>query len=167
MSSIQTFLCSHRRSDWNTGAAGNCPQIRSSGPAENRFHISGRRSVGCRKRFANSIGMPGLRQSHAEDLLVEKGLHPSFISRSCFYQTLPPQNNLMPNGEANVTGNTFEILHADRHSAGHYRCSADNRVGAADTREIFVNVLCKEMNHSLSERSSLKAFSSPHSFPRN
>lgn len=57
------------------------------------------------------------------------------------------QNNLMPNGEANVTGNTFEILHGDRHSAGHYRCSADNRVGAADTREIFVNVLCKEMNH--------------------
>jgi hypothetical protein len=50
----------------------------------------------------------------------------------------------MPNGEANVTGNVFEILHADRHSAGHYRCSADNRVGAADTREIFVNVLCKE-----------------------
>lgn len=49
----------------------------------------------------------------------------------------------MPNGEANVTGNVFEILHADRHSAGHYRCSADNRVGAADTREIFVNVLCK------------------------
>ena len=53
------------------------------------------------------------------------------------------QNNLMPNGEANVTGNVFEILHADRHSAGHYRCSADNRVGAADTRDIFVNVLCK------------------------
>lgn len=49
----------------------------------------------------------------------------------------------MPNGEANVTGNVFEILHADRHSAGHYRCSADNRVGAADTRDIFVNVLCK------------------------
>lgn len=56
------------------------------------------------------------------------------------------QNNLMPNGEANVTGNIFEILHADRHSAGHYRCSADNRVGAADTREIFVNVLCKELS---------------------
>lgn len=53
------------------------------------------------------------------------------------------QNNLMPNGEANVTGNVFEVLHSDRHSAGHYRCSADNRVGAADTREIFVNVLCK------------------------
>jgi len=49
----------------------------------------------------------------------------------------------MPNGEANVTGNTFEIPHADRHSAGHYRCSADNRVGAADMREIFVNVLCE------------------------
>ncbi|XP_070504142.1 lachesin-like [Chironomus tepperi] len=51
------------------------------------------------------------------------------------------KNNVMPNGEANVTGNTFEIPHADRHSAGHYRCSADNRVGAADMREIFVNVL--------------------------
>jgi hypothetical protein len=53
------------------------------------------------------------------------------------------QNNLMPNGEANVTGNVFEITHADRHSAGHYRCSADNRVGAADMREVFVNVLCE------------------------
>lgn len=49
----------------------------------------------------------------------------------------------MPNGEANVTRDVFEIPHADRHSAGHYRCAADNRVGAADTREIFVNVLCK------------------------
>lgn len=49
----------------------------------------------------------------------------------------------MPNGEANVTGNIFEIPHADRHSAGHYRCSADNRVGAPDMREIFVNVLCE------------------------
>lgn len=56
-----------------------------------------------------------------------------------------PQNNLMPNGEANVTRDVFEIPHADRHSAGHYRCAADNRVGAADTREIFVNVLCKEI----------------------
>lgn len=55
----------------------------------------------------------------------------------------------MPNGEANVTGNVFEILHADRHSAGHYRCSADNRVGAADTRDIFVNVLCKRKPLSL------------------
>lgn len=55
------------------------------------------------------------------------------------------QNNLMPNGEANITGNAFEIVHSDRHSAGHYRCSADNRVGAADTREIFVNVLCKKI----------------------
>lgn len=49
----------------------------------------------------------------------------------------------MPNGDANVTGNVFEVLHADRHSAGHYRCSADNRVGAADTKDIFVNVLCE------------------------
>lgn len=57
----------------------------------------------------------------------------------------------MPNGEANVTGNVFEILHADRHSAGHYRCSADNRVGAADTREIFVNVLCKKRFYQLAK----------------
>lgn len=57
----------------------------------------------------------------------------------------------MPNGEANVTGNVFEILHADRHSAGHYRCSADNRVGAADTREIFVNVLCKKKIYQLAK----------------
>lgn len=57
----------------------------------------------------------------------------------------------MPNGEANVTGNVFEILHADRHSAGHYRCSADNRVGAADTREMFVNVLCKTIIFIVSE----------------
>lgn len=62
-----------------------------------------------------------------------------------FFSSAFSQNNLMPNGEANVTGNVFEILHADRHSAGHYRCSADNRVGAADTREIFVNVLCKKI----------------------
>ncbi|CAO1442941.1 unnamed protein product [Diamesa hyperborea] len=51
------------------------------------------------------------------------------------------KNNLMPNGEANLTGNVFEMLHADRHSAGHYRCTADNRVGTADTRDVFVNVL--------------------------
>lgn len=49
----------------------------------------------------------------------------------------------MPNGEANLTGNVFEMLHADRHSAGHYRCTADNRVGTADTRDVFVNVLCE------------------------
>jgi len=49
----------------------------------------------------------------------------------------------MPNGEANVTGNIFELPQADRHSAGIYRCAADNRVGVADTRDTFVNVLCK------------------------
>lgn len=63
----------------------------------------------------------------------------------------------MPNGDANITGNVFEILHADRHSAGHYRCSADNRVGAADTREIFVNVLCKtQMTQSIFYRAPSK-----------
>ncbi|XP_063695860.1 lachesin-like [Culicoides brevitarsis] len=51
------------------------------------------------------------------------------------------KNNVMPNGEANVTGNVLEIMHATRHTAGHYRCTADNRVGQTDTREIFVNVL--------------------------
>lgn len=49
----------------------------------------------------------------------------------------------MPNGESNVTGTVYEITHADRHSAGHYKCSADNRVGSADSRDIFVNVLCE------------------------
>lgn len=53
------------------------------------------------------------------------------------------KNNVMPNGEANITGNALEIMHANRHTAGHYRCTADNRVGQPDTREIFVNVLCK------------------------
>lgn len=53
------------------------------------------------------------------------------------------KNNVMPNGEANVTGNVLEIMHATRHTAGHYRCTADNRVGQTDTREIFVNVLCE------------------------
>lgn len=53
------------------------------------------------------------------------------------------KNNVMPNGEANITGNVLEIMHANRHTAGHYRCTADNRVGQPDTREIFVNVQCK------------------------
>lgn len=48
----------------------------------------------------------------------------------------------MPNGEANFTGNVFEILQSDRNSAGYYSCVADNRVGNIDSREIFVNVLC-------------------------
>lgn len=53
------------------------------------------------------------------------------------------KNNVLPNGEANITGNVLEIQHASRHTAGHYRCTADNRVGQTDTREIYVNVLCK------------------------
>lgn len=28
-------------------------------------------------------------------------------------------------------------------SVGHYRCTADNRVGQPDTRDIFVNVMCE------------------------
>lgn len=53
------------------------------------------------------------------------------------------KNNMMPNGEANITGNILELQHANRHTAGHYRCIADNRVGQTDAREINVNVLCK------------------------
>lgn len=49
----------------------------------------------------------------------------------------------MPNGEENVTNSILEMMHADRHTVGHYRCTADNRVGQPDGREIFVNVLCK------------------------
>lgn len=53
------------------------------------------------------------------------------------------QNNVMPNGEENVTNSILEMMHADRHTIGHYRCTADNRVGQPDSRDIFVNVLCK------------------------
>lgn len=53
------------------------------------------------------------------------------------------QNNVMPNGEANITNNILEMMHADRHTVGHYRCTADNRVGQPDIRDIYVNVLCK------------------------
>lgn len=49
----------------------------------------------------------------------------------------------MPNGEANITNTVLEIMHADRHTVGHYKCTADNRVGQPDQRDIFVNVLCK------------------------
>lgn len=49
----------------------------------------------------------------------------------------------MPNGEENVTNSILEMMHADRHTIGHYRCTADNRVGQPDARDIFVNVLCK------------------------
>lgn len=49
----------------------------------------------------------------------------------------------MPNGEENVTNSILEMMHADRHTIGHYRCTADNRVGQPDGRDLFVNVLCK------------------------
>lgn len=49
----------------------------------------------------------------------------------------------MPNGDTNVTNTVLEMMHADRHTVGHYRCTADNRVGEPDARDIFVNVLCK------------------------
>ncbi|XP_058122131.1 lachesin-like, partial [Anopheles coustani] len=51
------------------------------------------------------------------------------------------KNNVMPNGEANKTGNVLEIVHANRHTSGHYKCTADNRVGQPDSREVLVNVL--------------------------
>lgn len=53
------------------------------------------------------------------------------------------KNNVMPSGERTVQGMTLVIQHADRHSAGQYQCSADNGVGAPDTRHISINVLCK------------------------
>lgn len=49
----------------------------------------------------------------------------------------------MPNGEGNITNSVLEIMHADRHTVGRYKCTADNRVGQPDTRYILVNVLCK------------------------
>lgn len=60
-----------------------------------------------------------------------------------FFYLQNEQNNVMPNGEENVTNSILEMMHADRHTVGHYRCTADNRVGQPDGREIFVNVLCK------------------------
>ncbi|XP_055312751.1 neural cell adhesion molecule 1-like [Sitodiplosis mosellana] len=51
------------------------------------------------------------------------------------------KNNVLPNGEPNSTNNILEMMHADRHTVGHYRCTADNRVGQPDGRDIFVNVL--------------------------
>lgn len=61
-----------------------------------------------------------------------------------FYDTdRTEQNNVMPNGEENVTNSILEMMHADRHTIGHYRCTADNRVGQPDGRDLFVNVLCK------------------------
>lgn len=60
------------------------------------------------------------------------------------------QNNVMPNGEANITNNILEMMHADRHTVGHYKCTADNRVGQPDIRDIFVNVLCECVNLSIS-----------------
>lgn len=49
----------------------------------------------------------------------------------------------MMNGEQNITNSALEIPHANRHSAGQYKCTADNKVGQPDSRDIFVNVLCK------------------------
>ncbi|XP_053675179.1 lachesin-like [Anopheles nili] len=51
------------------------------------------------------------------------------------------KNNVMPNGEANTTGNVLDIVHANRHSSGHYKCTADNRVGQPDFKDVFINVM--------------------------
>lgn len=48
----------------------------------------------------------------------------------------------MPNGDSNITSTVLEMMHADRHTVGHYKCLADNRVGNPDMRDIHVNVLC-------------------------
>lgn len=53
------------------------------------------------------------------------------------------KNNVLPSGERSVSGLTFNIPHADRHSAGQYQCTADNGVGQPDTRHITLNVLCE------------------------
>lgn len=49
----------------------------------------------------------------------------------------------MPNGESNITGGVMEVIHADRKTVGHYRCTASNGVEPIDTRDTFVNVLCE------------------------
>ncbi|XP_062558913.1 MAM domain-containing glycosylphosphatidylinositol anchor protein 1-like [Armigeres subalbatus] len=51
------------------------------------------------------------------------------------------RNKLLPTGDANLTESVFEMSHVNRHSSGHYLCTADNRVGQPDTREVAVNVL--------------------------
>ena len=48
----------------------------------------------------------------------------------------------MPNGEPNITNSILEVMYADRHTVGQYRCTADNKVGQPDTKDIAVNVLC-------------------------
>lgn len=53
----------------------------------------------------------------------------------------------MLNGEPNITTDVLDIKHANRHSVGLYKCTADNRVGETDTRDIFVNVLCKSISN--------------------
>jgi hypothetical protein len=67
----------------------------------------------------------------------------------------------MPNGEANFTGNILEMMHVNRHTTGHYRCTADNRVGQPDNREIFVNVLCKSFSNIL----NMYVLLAPHHLP--
>lgn len=53
------------------------------------------------------------------------------------------QNNVLPGGEENITNSILDIMNADRHTVGQYRCMADNHFGQPDTRDVIVNVLCK------------------------
>ncbi|XP_031625515.1 protein amalgam-like [Contarinia nasturtii] len=77
--------------------------------------------------------------SKGASIKLECRAHPSTNPPAKIYWTR--KNNVMPNGEENVTSSILEMMHADRHTVGHYRCTADNRVGQPDSREIFVNVL--------------------------
>ncbi|KAK9510171.1 hypothetical protein O3M35_005012 [Rhynocoris fuscipes] len=46
-------------------------------------------------------------------------------------------------GKKSVQGASLTIEQTNRHHAGTYMCTADNGVGAAVTREITLNILCK------------------------
>ncbi|CAG7825968.1 unnamed protein product, partial [Allacma fusca] len=50
------------------------------------------------------------------------------------------KNNLLPNGEQSAEGNIYSIQKADRHQAGVYLCTANNKVGSPVTASIEVKV---------------------------
>uniref|UniRef100_A0A1B0GJA3 Putative lachesin n=1 Tax=Lutzomyia longipalpis TaxID=7200 RepID=A0A1B0GJA3_LUTLO len=83
--------------------------------------------------------------SPAVRLEVAKG---SPIHLECHGEGNPPptiswsrKNNVMHNGENEIIQDILEIPHADRSSIGTYKCTADNRVGQPDTRDIEVYVI--------------------------
>ncbi|VVC26794.1 Fibronectin type III,Immunoglobulin subtype,Immunoglobulin-like domain,Immunoglobulin-like [Cinara cedri] len=51
------------------------------------------------------------------------------------------KNNVLPNGERNMTGDTYIIQSATRHDAGVYICTAYNSVGQPAEQTITVNIL--------------------------